>query len=321
MSVSKAKVRGMLTGMVGAAILASLPSAVSAQGLIEFLWGGEPEFGGQKRQMVTFSSQYKPGHIIVSFGDRRLYHVTTPGKAMSYPIAIPREQSRWQGNTVVSMKRENPDWRPTAEMLRENPKLPSWVPGGHPMNPLGVRALYLGSSTYRIHGTDAPWTIGQNVSKGCIRMFNEDVIDLYPKVPVGTKVVVTWDRFNTTGTGEPIADAGSNNNGNNGANSNGADQSAPAVTASAKTKTRSVTSPPKAGFFIYPDDETNPVKPEEDMVTRKLNSDGTYSDETDEVSSPATATEGESSAAVKQRYGRKVGAGAVSRAASQASIQ
>jgi lipoprotein-anchoring transpeptidase ErfK/SrfK len=116
---------------------------------------------------------------------------------MSYPIAVPREQSRWQGRLNVTQKRENPSWTPTPEMLRENPRLPAWVPGGHPMNPLGVRALYLGSSTYRIHGTDAPWTIGQAVSKGCIRMFNEDVLDLYPRVPVGTVVTVTWERFKT----------------------------------------------------------------------------------------------------------------------------
>jgi hypothetical protein len=90
-------------------------------------------------------------------------------------------------------------------MLRENPRLPAWVPGGHPMNPLGVRALYLGSSTYRIHGTDAPWTIGQAVSKGCIRMYNEDVLDLYPRVPVGTVVTVTWERFKT---GSAIASDG-----------------------------------------------------------------------------------------------------------------
>ena len=80
-------------------------------------------------------------------------------------------------------------------MLKENPKLPTWVPGGHPMNPLGVRAMYLGASTYRIHGTDAPWTIGQAVSKGCIRMYNEDVLDLYPRAPVGMKVTVTWQQF------------------------------------------------------------------------------------------------------------------------------
>jgi L,D-transpeptidase catalytic domain len=114
---------------------------------------------------------------------------------LSYPIAIPREQSRWQGVTSVSDKRVNPSWTPTPTMVAENPRLPRWVPGGHPMNPLGVRALYLGSSTYRIHGTDAPWTIGTAVSKGCIRMYNQDVLDLYPRVPLGTKVTVTWDRY------------------------------------------------------------------------------------------------------------------------------
>jgi lipoprotein-anchoring transpeptidase ErfK/SrfK len=146
---------------------------------------------------VSFNSRYRAGQVIVSFGDRRLYLVTKPGTALSYPIAVPREQSRWQGRLTVTQKRENPSWTPTPEMLRENPRLPGWVPGGHPMNPLGVRALYLGSSTYRIHGTDAPWTIGQAVSKGCIRMYNEDVLDLYPRVPVGTVVTVTWERFKT----------------------------------------------------------------------------------------------------------------------------
>ena len=80
-------------------------------------------------------------------------------------------------------------------MLAENPRLPPWVPGGHPMNPLGVRALYLGSSTYRIHGTDAPWTIGTAVSKGCIRMYNQDVLDLFPRVSIGSRVTVTWQHF------------------------------------------------------------------------------------------------------------------------------
>ncbi len=121
--------------------------------------------------------------------------MTRPGQAISYPIAIPREQDRWQGVTKVTDKRVNPSWRPTPSMLKENPRLPSWVPGGHPMNPLGVRALYLGSSAYRIHGTDAPWTIGTAASKGCIRMYNKDVLDLYPQVKVGTKVTVTWERF------------------------------------------------------------------------------------------------------------------------------
>ena len=105
------------------------------------------------------------GQIIVSFGDRRLYYVNAPGQAISYPIAVPREQSRWEGITSVTQKRVNPSWTPTPTMIAENPRLPRWVPGGHPMNPLGVRALYLGSSTYRIHGTDAPWTIGTRLTR------------------------------------------------------------------------------------------------------------------------------------------------------------
>ena len=182
---------------VAALLLLAAPTAASAQGLIDLLWGGSTEWGGG-RQTVSFSPKYTPGQIIVSFGDRRLYHIKRRGQATSYPIAVPRQQSRWQGTTSVTMKRVNPSWRPTGEMLRENPRLPRWVPGGHPMNPLGVRALYLGSSTYRIHGTDAPWTIGKAVSKGCIRMHNEDVLDLYPRVKVGTRVTVTWQRFNTS---------------------------------------------------------------------------------------------------------------------------
>lgn len=317
-SVLKAKVVKVLTGVVAAVALAGLSSAASAQTLIEFLWGGEPEYGGGKRQVVKFNPQYTPGQIIVSFGDRRLYHITKPGQATSYPIAIPREQSRWQGTTVVSMKRENPDWRPTAEMLRENPKLPSWVPGGHPMNPLGVRALYLGSSTYRIHGTDAPWTIGQNVSKGCIRMFNEDVLDLYPKVPTGTKVVVTWERFktNTIASFDEAPEPGR------------AEATAPALPASAETnsgtpraKTRSVASAPKTGFFIFPDDEANPVRPEEDMVVHTVSPQGediveAGQDAAKVDAAPLRPKEGMASTT---RYGRKIG-GAVSRSA-QASVE
>ncbi len=189
---------GVLAAVAAAIGAAAMPATASAQGFIDFLWGGDAEWGG-KRQVVSFTTQVKPGQIVVSFGDRRLYLVTKLGQAISYPIAVPREQSRWQGVLPVTDKRENPAWTPTPDMIKENPRLPSWVPGGHPMNPLGVRAMYLGSSTYRIHGTDAPWTIGQAVSKGCIRMFNEDVLDLYPRVPIGTKVTVTWDRYDTSG--------------------------------------------------------------------------------------------------------------------------
>ncbi len=174
----------------------SLGGAASSSGGGGEWWGGFGG-GGSGGQTVSFSSKVKPGQIIVSFGDRQLYYVIRKGEALAFPIAIPREKSRWAGSTYVSMKRVNPPWTPTAEMRKENPKLPAFVPGGHPMNPLGVRAMYLGSSMYRIHGTDAPWTIGEAVSKGCIRMYNEDALELYNRVPVGTRVLVTWNRYRT----------------------------------------------------------------------------------------------------------------------------
>jgi lipoprotein-anchoring transpeptidase ErfK/SrfK len=184
--------RALFACLIAAVCLLTVrPSPATAQDFLSFLWGGG------YREEVRFPASVAPRQIIVSFGDRKLYWVYQKGAAISYPIAVPREQSRWSGVTSVSRKAINPGWTPTAEMRRENPKLPAYVPGGHPQNPLGVRALYLGSSTYRIHGTDAPWTIGTAVSKGCIRMYNEDVLDLYPRVPVGTRVTVTWKRFTT----------------------------------------------------------------------------------------------------------------------------
>jgi lipoprotein-anchoring transpeptidase ErfK/SrfK len=316
MSVSRPKIGGVLVAAaVSAALFAGSGAAIaqspsSQGGLIEFLWGGEPEYGGQQRQVVSFNPQYKAGQIIVSFGDRRLYHITKAGQAMSYPIAVPREQSRWQGNTSVSQKRENPDWRPTPEMLRENPRLPSWVPGGHPMNPLGVRALYLGSSLYRIHGTDAPWTIGQDVSKGCIRMFNEDVKHLYPLVPTGTKVVVTWERFKTKGV--EMADSES------------------AAPAPAAKKKRVAGKAPKSGFFVVPAanaaeagaeaatdttalDSDEGLTQEDDATVFVRNADGTYSREgADTSSGEAPASEPKK----VTRYNRRVG-GTLSRAAEE----
>lgn len=176
-------------------IAAAAPGAMAQSS--DWLWGGGQSWGGSGRETVRFSPKFSAGQVVVSFGDRRLYYVTRTGEALSYPIAIPRDQSRWEGVTSVSQKRENPSWTPTPAMRAENPRLPSWVPGGHPMNPLGVRALYLGASMYRIHGTDAPWTIGTAVSKGCIRMYNQDVLDLYPRVHIGARVTVTWQRFGT----------------------------------------------------------------------------------------------------------------------------
>ncbi|MEO0672985.1 MAG: L,D-transpeptidase [Pseudomonadota bacterium] len=179
-----------------AVIATSISFGFTSPANAQFFWGGS--YGDNSkydRAEVDFSERYRPGEVVVSFGDRRLYYVTKRGRAVSYPIAVPRPKSRWQGVLRVSLKRQNPDWTPTARMRRENPKLPRFVPGGHKRNPLGVRALYLGSTLYRIHGTDAPWTIGKNVSKGCIRMHNEHVVELYKRVGVGAKVTATWKKF------------------------------------------------------------------------------------------------------------------------------
>jgi len=194
----------MLRYLASLAVAAgALAAATSAQAQVAFDWGGDT-MSDSGKQTVKFNHPARPGDIIVSFSDRKLYFITAPGIADTYPIAIPREQSRWEGVTSVSQKRENPAWTPTPTMLAENPRLPRWVPGGHPMNPLGNRALYLGSSAYRIHGTDAPWTIGTAASKGCVRLFNKDVADLYPRVKMGAKVTVTWKSFGG-GKGNEIA--------------------------------------------------------------------------------------------------------------------
>ena len=143
------------------------------------------------RRVIRISPSLGLGEIHVSLADRRLYHVRARSRAVSYPIATPRDQDLWEGTQIVTAKRVNPSWVPTPNMLRENPRLPNYVPGGHRFNPMGARALHLGHTYYRIHGTDAPWLIGQNVSKGCIRMLNPHVIELFDVVPIGAKVTVT----------------------------------------------------------------------------------------------------------------------------------
>jgi len=178
------------------ALMGAAGSAAQAADTV-FDWGDNDKTVDSGKAHIKFTGPAHVGDIIVSFGDRKLYFITGQGEADTYPIAIPRDQSRWEGVTTVSQKRENPSWTPTPHMMAENPRLPRWVPGGHPMNPLGIRALYLGSSDYRIHGTDAPWTIGSAASKGCVRMFNKDVVDLYPRVKVGSKVTVTWQKFDS----------------------------------------------------------------------------------------------------------------------------
>jgi len=141
------------------------------------------------RATVSYSGPHAPGTIIVDTPSRYLYLVQPGGKAIRYGIGVGRPGFEWAGVKRVTRKAEWPSWTPPAEMLKRRPDLPTFMKGGID-NPLGARALYLGSSLYRIHGTNEPWTIGQNVSSGCIRMMNDDVVDLYSRVRVGTKVIV-----------------------------------------------------------------------------------------------------------------------------------
>jgi lipoprotein-anchoring transpeptidase ErfK/SrfK len=146
----------------------------------------DPRFN---RQVVPYHGPEKPGTIVIDTPQRFLYLVQDNGTAVRYGIGVGRPGFTWAGVKNVSAKKEWPDWVPPPEMLQRRPDLPNWMAGG-PENPLGARALYLGSSLYRIHGSNEPWTIGQAVSSGCIRMRNEDVVDLYERVKIGTKVVV-----------------------------------------------------------------------------------------------------------------------------------
>ncbi len=141
------------------------------------------------RQWVDYSGRHKPGTIIINTNERLLYLVQSNGKALRYGVGVGKPGFEWAGTHRISRKAEWPSWRPPAAMLRRRPDLPTFMKGG-PRNPLGARALYLGSTLYRIHGSNEPSTIGQAVSSGCIRMRNEDVIDLYGRVGVGTKVIV-----------------------------------------------------------------------------------------------------------------------------------
>jgi lipoprotein-anchoring transpeptidase ErfK/SrfK len=141
------------------------------------------------RQEVAYDGKQAPGTIIIDTPNHFLYLVEEDGKALRYGIGVGRPGFTWSGTHTISAKKEWPDWVPPKEMLARQPYLPHMMAGG-PNNPLGARALYIGSTLYRIHGSNEPWTIGHNVSSGCIRMRNADVIDLYERVKVGTKVVV-----------------------------------------------------------------------------------------------------------------------------------
>ena len=142
-----------------------------------------------RRAVVAFDTSEAPGTIIIDTGNTALYYVLGQGRAIRYGVGVGREGFTWSGVQTVSRKAEWPDWHPPAEMIARQPYLPRFMAGG-PGNPLGARAMYLGTSVYRIHGTNDPSTIGKFVSSGCIRLTNEDVADLFSRVNVGTKVVV-----------------------------------------------------------------------------------------------------------------------------------
>ena len=145
-----------------------------------------PQF---QRQLVFYRTSEPPGTVIVHTNERYLYVVQPGGRALRYGIGVGRTGFQWQGLLTITRKQEWPDWTPPPEMIERQPYLPRFMAGG-PGNPMGARALYLGNTVYRIHGTNQPQTIGSAVSSGCFRLVNSDVIDLYDRIPVGTKVVV-----------------------------------------------------------------------------------------------------------------------------------
>ena len=190
----------LVAGVLGALLVAAvtlLAGAGHAQAEAldtRDIMGGGPNFsvGGSSpipRQTVNFSGDYAPGTIYINTAERRLYLVLANGQALRYGIGVGRDGFRWSGTHRISAKKEWPSWTPPSQMLRRRPDLPRHMAGGVD-NPLGARAMYLGSTLYRIHGSNEPETIGQAVSSGCFRMTNDDVADLYSRVSVGTPVVV-----------------------------------------------------------------------------------------------------------------------------------
>lgn len=141
------------------------------------------------REQVRFQGE-SPGTIVVKTHERKLYLVLGDGRALRYPVGVGRAGKTWSGTSYIAGKYRNPAWSPPAEIRRDRPNLPSVIPGGSPSNPMGVAAMTLATGEYAIHGTNAPGSIGGFVSYGCIRMYNSDIVDLFERVGVGTRVVV-----------------------------------------------------------------------------------------------------------------------------------
>jgi lipoprotein-anchoring transpeptidase ErfK/SrfK len=184
--------RNLAIAGAGMLALASL-SAPARADLFDFLkpapTDGRPLAVAPPRETIAYQGPYAPGTIVISTKERRLYLVLPNGQALRYGVGVGRPGFAWSGVKTVSAKREWPDWTPPSQMLRRRPDLPRHMVGGIG-NPLGARAMYLGGTLYRIHGSNEPETIGQAVSSGCIRMTNDDVTDLYNRVRIGTKVIV-----------------------------------------------------------------------------------------------------------------------------------
>jgi lipoprotein-anchoring transpeptidase ErfK/SrfK len=180
--------------VAAAAVLAATGGASAESFDFREIMGGGPSFRGGgaspiPRTTVSYDGNYAPGTIVVNTAERRLYLVLPGGQALRYGIGVGRDGFRWGGVHRISAKKEWPSWTPPSQMLRRRPDLPRHMNGGID-NPLGARAMYLGSTLYRIHGSNEPETIGQAVSSGCFRMTNDDVTDLYSRVRVGTPVIV-----------------------------------------------------------------------------------------------------------------------------------
>ncbi len=184
-------VAGVLAGVLAAS------AAEAAQDISIFLYPpGQASSGGDRplvspipRETVEYDGPYKPGTIVISTSERRLYYVLPGHEALKYGVGVGRPGFTWAGASHIANKREWPDWTPPPQMLKRRPDLPRHMEGGID-NPLGARAMYIAGTLYRIHGSNEPDTIGQAVSSGCIRMTNDDVIDLYSRVKVGAPVVV-----------------------------------------------------------------------------------------------------------------------------------
>jgi len=176
--------------IVGSLLASDVENSAPASGQV---WSFQTPFGivygTIPREVVDYPSAHGAGTIVVSTAQRRLYYVLGGGKAIRYGIAVGMEGAAWSGVSTVSAKREWPDWTPTPGELQRFPNLPRHMAGGSD-NPLGARALYLGDTLYRIHGTNEPWKLGGGVSSGCIRMSNDDVIDLYNRAKIGATVIV-----------------------------------------------------------------------------------------------------------------------------------